>query len=448
MFLWQRRFIKFGCLLGISFFANSVSAQTPIFVDKELMLEIDVSDSINDQEYNDIITGYSNAFRDTEIQSRIDKLSDGVAVGVQFFSSGQAKMVSNAVEYLNDPTYDETSGGNSPLSNYFDTNAQWFILDQANDAQEFANFLDNFLGNRPEAGGSGFSANSGGCSTQGFLADGGGDGVGTGTNIAGAIQQGTCEINRVAQRYSRPSVPGFVAGPATTAKIVASYEQAIDISSDGIQNTYIDGTEINIAGNSANAVCNNTIAHQADCIAALAAAQGQSAHLGTNSLAPGYVAPTGIDNSGDFQWDSPITRINGLPVNNDVAYETEYFETGYDQTAIGGGSSIIGPVVGGVNQGATNDISDNTFDSGVGVNGSFVVSADDYGAFEPAIILKIQNELEAVPFEFKPGFGLLLGVGIFGLRHWHSKKSNQKLKTETKTKNNQEIPEQIPVLTL
>lgn len=428
MLIWQKNLIKFSCcFLGLSCFINSARAN-PIFVDKELMLEIDVSDSIDAGEYQQIIEGYSNAFRDTSIQESIAKLNDGVAVGVQFFSSGQARMVSNAQEYLNSATYTPLAG-NTPISNYFATDTQWFILDTPNDAEEFANFLDQFVGNRPQAGTDIYSFASGGCDTNNFITTG--TGIGTGTNIAGAIQQGTCEINRTAQIYSRPNGTA-ITGNASIAKIIAAYEQAIDISSDGIQNTDItgDGTIVT------NGACNDTVANQAACQLQLTTAQGQSANL------------TGIPNSGGFTFDSPITRINGLPVNNDVAYETDYFRDGYNQAALGGGSTDIGPVIGGVNPGPTSAISDNTFDTGPNVNGSFVVSADDYGAFEPAITLKLQNELEAVPFEFKPGFGLLLGLGIFGLRHWLSKKGNQELmvKSETETENKSEIDQNKTVL--
>lgn len=448
MFSWQKKLVKITCcLFGLSCLANPVMAQTdPVFVDKELILEIDLSGSIDSTEYDQIIGGYANAFRDPSIQERIEKLNDGLAVGVQFFASGQSKMVSNAFEYLNNPSYDETNGSNTAISSYFNTNAQWFILDTANDANEFATLLDNLIGIRPDVGPSFFSSNSTNCDTEGFLSNAG-SGIGGGTNIAGAIQQGTCEINRVNQRYSRPK-GNAVTGNAFTGKIIAAYEQAIDISSDGIQNTTIDGAIVPIDADpvtpgfqASNATCNDNQTVQVFCQNQLTTAQLQSANL------------NGIDNSPDYQWDSPITRINGLPVNNDVTYENEYFANGYLQGNIDlDPPTFIGPVAGGVNKGATNSIADNTFNAGVGVNGSFVISADDYGAFEPAVTLKIQAEVEPVPFEFKPGFGLLLGVGIFGLRQWQSKKRDQnKLTIDTETTSSQEIsttPEYSPKMAL
>lgn len=432
MFLGKKKLISFA-LLSYTFntLISLMPVQAQVFVDKELILEIDVSDSITDDDLGLVLEGYSNAFRNEEIQNRITKMSDGVAIGVQFFSAGQTQMLSNAEEYLEDTAY-TVGGGNTVINSHFAVDSNWFVLESAEDAEEFADLLDFVVDYRPSTGISGYSSNSDVCGTEDFFVSGG-SGVGTGTNIAGAIVQGTCEINSVVQRYSAPS-----RSASGTDKIIASYEQAIDISTDGIQNTNLAGNDSFIT----NAVCNNLQSDQQFCQSQLTTAQGLSANLGRTFLS-GINDGIEIGNP-DYEWDSPITRINALPIVNDVFYEIEYNRDGYDQATDGGlTSERIGPVIGGVNKGATDFIFDNTFDTGEGVNGSFAEPANNFGAFENSIIVKLQNELEPVPFEFKPGFGLLLGLGVFGLRHWLSKKEDKKLilKTDSNPKKDPEITE-------
>lgn len=61
-------------------------------VDSELSLVIDVSGSVSTAEYNLMMDGYANAFRDATIQSNILSTADGdigaIAVNVVFFASG------------------------------------------------------------------------------------------------------------------------------------------------------------------------------------------------------------------------------------------------------------------------------------------------------------------------------------------------------------------------
>lgn len=80
-------------ILALSLAMGIASNQAhAIAVDTELSLLIDVSGSVDTSEYNLMMDGYANAFRDGEIQSNILSTSDGdlgkIAVNVVFFSSG------------------------------------------------------------------------------------------------------------------------------------------------------------------------------------------------------------------------------------------------------------------------------------------------------------------------------------------------------------------------
>lgn len=98
-------------------FANSVD------VTAELMLSIDVSGSVDSDEYNLQMDGYAAAFRDNEVISIIESLPDGLAVGVQFWASypapsepwqviktaEQSRAFANYLDSLARPSSDTTS---------------------------------------------------------------------------------------------------------------------------------------------------------------------------------------------------------------------------------------------------------------------------------------------------------------------------------------------------
>ena len=62
-------------------------AQTPIDVDVELVLSVDVSGSISRREFNLQHQGYVNAFKDPGLISAIESLENGLAVTLQYWSN-------------------------------------------------------------------------------------------------------------------------------------------------------------------------------------------------------------------------------------------------------------------------------------------------------------------------------------------------------------------------
>ena len=103
----------------------SSSFASAVAVDAELSLVIDISGSVSGSEYNLMMDGYANAFRDATVQNNIltNGTNGAVAVNVVFFSSGA-----------------------------FTTALDSFtLLDSAASINAFANVLDNFV--RPGGGG-------------------------------------------------------------------------------------------------------------------------------------------------------------------------------------------------------------------------------------------------------------------------------------------------------
>lgn len=72
--------VTIGSILGALGLAASAGAMT--LVNTELMLSIDVSGSVNEDEYALQIQGYIDAFNSASVRNRITGLSKGVAVGV------------------------------------------------------------------------------------------------------------------------------------------------------------------------------------------------------------------------------------------------------------------------------------------------------------------------------------------------------------------------------
>ncbi|MEM7602756.1 MAG: DUF1194 domain-containing protein, partial [Verrucomicrobiota bacterium] len=75
--------------LSVFLFQHAVVAQEPFSVDLELVLLVDVSQSIDSSEYNLQRQGYADAFRNPEVQSAILSGAQGkIAVTMIFWSSG------------------------------------------------------------------------------------------------------------------------------------------------------------------------------------------------------------------------------------------------------------------------------------------------------------------------------------------------------------------------
>jgi hypothetical protein len=105
-------------LLGASFLFSNIANAT--LVDLELSLVIDVSGSVSTPEYNLMMDGYADAFRDSTIQSIMLGGNQGaIAVNTVFFGSST---------HANSFTY----------------------LDSIVSINDFANILDNYV--RPETG--------------------------------------------------------------------------------------------------------------------------------------------------------------------------------------------------------------------------------------------------------------------------------------------------------
>ena len=105
------------CLLLSTSMANAIS------VDLELSLAIDVSGSVSSAEYNLMMDGYANAFRDNNVQNSILNGSVGsIAINAIFFDGGA---YTTSLDSFN-------------------------LLDSAASIDSFANTLDNFT--RPGGG--------------------------------------------------------------------------------------------------------------------------------------------------------------------------------------------------------------------------------------------------------------------------------------------------------
>ncbi len=113
-----------SALASIPLLLSSTFASA-VLVDTELSLVIDVSGSISSGEYNLMMDGYANAFRDATVQNNI------------LNSGGQGAIAVNAVFFA-------SSAYTTSLDSYV-------LLDSAADINAFADTLDNFA--RPGSGG-------------------------------------------------------------------------------------------------------------------------------------------------------------------------------------------------------------------------------------------------------------------------------------------------------
>ncbi len=125
------------------------TGQTNVSV--ELMLSIDVSGSVDANEYNLQMDGYAAAFRDSDVISTIESLPDGLAVGVQFWASRPA------------PAED------------------WTVLKTAQQSKDFADYLDNLA--RPSR-----------YTTSVYKWNNQNRSISSGTNLTGAITAATTAI--------------------------------------------------------------------------------------------------------------------------------------------------------------------------------------------------------------------------------------------------------------
>ena len=69
-------------------------------VDLELGLVIDTSNSVNSTEYFQQINGYRDAFNNAGIQSQIESLTNGIAVGVFFFNTSASEPLTPTWNHL------------------------------------------------------------------------------------------------------------------------------------------------------------------------------------------------------------------------------------------------------------------------------------------------------------------------------------------------------------
>ena len=138
-------------------FAVSISGAHAIPIDGKLALVIDVSGSVDANDYNLQMSGYGAAFNNATVQSNIDSLSTGIAVEVFFFASSA---VSAGVETLLTSSADAAafasvisnlsrpfSGGTSPYqgmnlaTNWLLDDSQWessnLIMDVSGDGSGY-----------------------------------------------------------------------------------------------------------------------------------------------------------------------------------------------------------------------------------------------------------------------------------------------------------------------
>ncbi|WP_019508450.1 DUF1194 domain-containing protein [Pleurocapsa sp. PCC 7319] len=130
---------------------TAVATGSQIDVSAELMLSIDISGSVNSDEYNLQMDGYAAAFRDSEVISTIESLPNGLAVGVQFWARRPAPA------------------------------QPWRVIKTEQESLDFANYLDNLA--RPSSS-----------TTSIYQWNGENRSVGSGTNVTGAITAATSEI--------------------------------------------------------------------------------------------------------------------------------------------------------------------------------------------------------------------------------------------------------------
>ncbi len=410
------------------------------WVDKEIKLEVDVSDSISNDEYTSQLKSYVTAFRTPALQQLIASNSQGIAVSLGFWASNQSRPIANFDSLSAIPSTfivnPSVFGSNSAIG------SEWFILryngrndpkigvmDNTNPAYAFSSIIDYFSNIN-------YRTN--------FLA-----GLATATNPAGAIRsanEGYLTDNGVNPPYISSGFKNNTTGDpfannlgtSTNPYIQSSYERIIDISTDGIQNTNINGN--NPQSGSLRFPPGNPNTSNCITINICQTAIDQSK---TNFL-------VGADNRGNV--------VNAIGIANDPIIAADFnFQTGQtigtylstgatipqnfgvpdpndqDRNYQPDADTLLGPLTGSNSPDtAAIALEANCFDQSPIVPPGTCTGANQ---FTTALISKLSQELEPVPFEFKPGFGLLIGVGIFSFRHWQLNrkkgKKDQKIKKNT-----------------
>lgn len=379
-----KSFALSGLLLGLAqtsamgFSVGATNFSGTQEVEKVLLLDIDVSGSVNNvDEYDFLMDGYANAFRNDFIQNAILKwdkndtmpTKKGIVVGVQFWSTQQQMLT-----YKTDHTgyaFNSTNG--------YTSGNKWFLLDSETDINNFATLLDDAP--RPPK-----NVNNS-------------DVIGGGTNLAGALDRSEAELNALLNPSGDVTYSGSTSGSTVTASnnqgIIETVRQEtiVDVSSDGYHDRQtLDGN----SGSCDDRKDGNTASRDVQ-----------------DGLGTGYILDCQqvlTDAIADLVIDAnaPADRINALPILGksieDIGRYRDildiYYRDGITVTPSQSDPNFdeIGPVIRG--------------------NDAFAETANDFSDFERAILAKLSRE---VPFEFSPAFGLILGGSIFGSLHWFKK---------------------------
>jgi len=198
-----------GAISAIVLIFGSIPQATAVPVSLELALVVDISGSVDSSEFTLQRDGYRDAFNDPGVQSAISALPQGLAVSMFFFST--------------------TASGN---------------LDTQSPATWSVPVID-WIQVSDVAGSAAFAT------AIGALADPRPMPVRGDTNIAAGIE---AALNSI-----------------TTNSFTAN-RQVIDISSDGVQNVRLDGTQ--------DTICNNSVAGAMGCLPELTAQRDAAASAG------------------------------------------------------------------------------------------------------------------------------------------------------------------------
>lgn len=331
----------------------------PSSTEKVLLLDVDVSGSVNnDTEYGLIMGGYENAFRNTDIQNSIIDYTDGtlgtdgITIGLQFWSSDRKMMT-------------DTSGN------------KWFHLTDAVSINNFADTIKN--SSRPTK-----------------LSP---DNIGGGTNLAGALVQSQVELQAlfnggtVNYSFTEPRNGNTTTFTATNNQGAisdgANLETMIDISTDGFHDRQTSD------GNG-NTDCDDD-GKGSDSPRSVEA--GLSDLVNCQAVLADAISAVLTNGEAD--------RINALPILGETSRYRDLLGTYYQD-----GLTVTGGDIGGI-VGVDADA----------VNPAFVETADSFNDFNRAINAKLSREIQEVPFEFNPSLGLFLSGGwVLGLRYKKNKK--------------------------
>ncbi|MGV2829517.1 DUF1194 domain-containing protein [Myxosarcina sp. GI1(2024)] len=163
-------------------------------VDKVILLQSDVSSSVDAAEFNTIRSGYANAFiNNTDLHDAIASYDNGIVFGFQYWSTTPANMI--------------TDGSDN----------KWFLLQTPQDAIDFGNLI--LSTSRPFDGG---------------------------TNIGAALNRGAAELGTLFGSPSSYKIGSQTSSGSNTQGTIENvvYETIIDIAGDGIQDRRtLDGTD-------------------------------------------------------------------------------------------------------------------------------------------------------------------------------------------------------------